>query len=43
MADRPSMALLVWVMLLASTAIAIALLLARRAHWLRVLVFWTGH
>lgn len=37
-ADRPSMAVLVWVMLLAGAATAIALLLAWRAHWLRVLV-----
>ena len=39
--DRPSMASLVWVMLLAVAATSIALLLARRAHWLRPLVFWT--
>lgn len=38
-ADRPSMAVLVWVMLLASAAATIALLLAWRAHWLLVLVF----
>lgn len=38
MADRPSMASLVWVMLLACAALSIALLLAWRAHWLRVLV-----
>lgn len=38
-ADRPSMASLVSVMLLAGAATAIALLLAWRAHWLRVLVF----
>lgn len=38
-ADRPSMASLVWVMLLAGAAAAIALLLAWRAHWLRPLVF----
>ncbi|THF60157.1 DUF3325 domain-containing protein [Pseudothauera rhizosphaerae] len=37
-ADRPSMASLVWVMLLAGAATSIALLLAWRAHWLRVLV-----
>lgn len=38
-ADRPSMASLVWVMLLTGAALSIALLLAWRAHWLRVLVF----
>ncbi|MBS3936887.1 MAG: DUF3325 family protein [Sulfuritalea sp.] len=41
-ADRPSMAVLVWVMLLAGAATAIALLLAWRAHWLRVLVLRGG-
>lgn len=40
-ADRPSMASLVWIMLLAVAATSIALLLAKRAHWLRPLVFWT--
>lgn len=40
-ADRPSMASLVWVMLLAVAAGLVALLLAWRAHWLRPLVFWT--
>jgi len=39
-ADRPSMAVLVWVMLLAGAATSIALLLAWRAYWLRPLVFW---
>lgn len=38
-ADRPSMASLVWVMLVAGAAASIALLLAWRAHWLRPLVF----
>lgn len=38
-ADRPSMASLVWVMLLTGAAMSVALLLAWRAHWLRVLVF----
>lgn len=33
-ADRPSMAVLVWVMLLAGSALAVALLLARRPRWL---------
>ncbi|MBK7463624.1 MAG: DUF3325 domain-containing protein [Betaproteobacteria bacterium] len=41
-ADRPSMAVLVWVMLLAGAATTIALLLAWRAHWLRVLVLRFG-
>jgi len=41
-ADRPSMAVLVWVMLLAGTATLIAMLLAWRAHWLRVLVLRFG-
>lgn len=36
-ADRPSMAVLVWVMLLAGSAIAVALLLARRPGLLRVM------
>lgn len=39
-ADRPSMAVLLWVMLLAGAAASIALLLAWRAHWLRPLAFW---
>ncbi|HEX6734031.1 MAG TPA: DUF3325 domain-containing protein [Azonexus sp.] len=42
-ADRPSMAVLVWVMLLAGAATAIALLLAWRAHWLRILAFRPGN
>lgn len=37
-ADRPSMAALVWVMLLAASATLITQLLAWRALWLRVLV-----
>lgn len=37
MADRPSMAVLVWVMLLAGSAAAVAMALARKPHWLRVL------
>lgn len=41
-ADRPSMAVLVWVMLLAGAATTIALLLAWRAHWLRLLVLRFG-
>lgn len=36
-ADHPTMAVLVWAMLLAAAALAIALLLAHRPHWLRVL------
>lgn len=39
-ADRPSMASLVWVMLQAGAAMAIAQVLAWRAHWLRLLVCW---
>lgn len=35
LADRPSMAVLVWVMLLAGSAVAVAVLLGLRAHWLR--------
>lgn len=35
MADRPSMAALVWIMLLAGSAVAVAMVLSRRAHWLR--------
>lgn len=34
-ADRPSMAALVWIMLLAGSAVAVAMVLSRRAHWLR--------
>ncbi len=41
-ADRPSMAVLVWVMLLAGAATGVALLLAWRAHWLRLLVLRSG-
>jgi hypothetical protein len=37
LADRPSMAALVWVMLLAFAAASVAMLLAWRARWLRVL------
>ncbi len=37
MADRPSMAVLVWVMLLAGNATAVALLLSWRPGWLRPL------
>lgn len=37
MADRPSMAVLVWVMLLAGSAAAIAMTLARRPQVLRAL------
>ena len=40
MADRPSMAVLVWVMLLAGSAAAIAMALARRPMWLAPLVAW---
>ena len=36
-ADRPSMAVLVWVMLLAGSAVTVAMVLSRRAGWLRVL------
>ncbi|MCU0956498.1 MAG: DUF3325 domain-containing protein [Hydrogenophaga sp.] len=38
-ADRPSMAVLVWVMLLAGSAFGVAMLLSRRAHWLAP---WAG-
>lgn len=34
-ADRPSMAVLVWVMLLAGSALSVAMLLAYRPRWLR--------
>lgn len=40
MADRPSMAVLVWVMLLAGAAVSVALILAWRARSLRVLWPW---
>jgi len=39
-ADRPSMAVLVWIMLLAASATLMTQLLAWRALWLRMLVFW---
>ncbi|GAA5232543.1 DUF3325 domain-containing protein [Verticiella sediminum] len=41
MADAPSMAVLVWVMLLAGAATSIALMLAWRAPALRLLWPWT--
>jgi hypothetical protein len=34
-ADHPSMAALVWLMLLAASAVAVAMTLASRPHWLR--------
>lgn len=34
-ADRPSMAALVWIMLLAGSAVGVGQLLAWRTHWLR--------
>ncbi len=37
MADRPSMAVLVWIMLLAGSATAVALVLSWRPRWLRPL------
>lgn len=37
-ADRPSMAVLVWFMLQAAAITSVALLLAWRAHWLKILV-----
>lgn len=37
MADRPSMAALVWIMLMAGSAVAVALTLSWRPHWLRAL------
>ena len=40
LADRPSMAVLVWVMLLAGAAPLIGLTLAWRPHWLRILWPW---
>ena len=40
MADHVSMAVLVWVMMLASAALLIAFTLTWRASWLRVLVPW---
>ncbi len=45
LADRPSMAVLVWVMLLAGAAPLIGLTLAWRPHWLRILWPWgqTSH
>ncbi|WP_028918946.1 DUF3325 family protein [Pseudoxanthomonas suwonensis] len=40
LADHPTMAVLVWVMALAVGALAVALLLAWRARWLRALAPW---
>lgn len=37
MADRPSMAALVWIMLMADSAVAVALTLSWRPRWLRAL------
>ncbi|MDP2020346.1 MAG: DUF3325 domain-containing protein [Hydrogenophaga sp.] len=37
MADRPSMAALVWIMLMAGSAAAVALTLSWRPRWLRAL------
>jgi hypothetical protein len=37
MADRPSMAALVWIMLMAGSAVAVALTLSWRSRWLRAL------
>lgn len=34
-ADHPSMAALVWLMLLAASAVGVAMALSSRAHWLR--------
>ncbi len=39
-ADHPSMAVLVWVMAMAGAALTVALILAWRPHWLRVLAPW---
>lgn len=36
-ADRPSMAVLVWIMLLAGSAIAVAMTLSWRPRWLRAM------
>jgi len=37
-ADRPSMAVLVWVLLLAGAAFTVAMVLSRRPRWLAILV-----
>lgn len=39
-ADRPSMAVLVWVMTLTASAVAVALALASRPRWLALLAPW---
>jgi len=39
-ADHPSMAVLVWIMTLAATALSVALMLAWRPRLLAGLVFW---
>jgi hypothetical protein len=38
-ADRPSMAVLVWIMLLTCSAVAVALVLSWRPIWLRIVYF----
>lgn len=38
LADHPSIAVLVWVMMLAGCALSVALLLAWRPHWLSLMV-----
>lgn len=42
LADHASMAVLVWVMALAAGALAIALMLAWRPRWLRILAWAAG-
>lgn len=37
LADRPSMAVLVWVLLMAGSAVSVAMVLARRPRWLALL------
>jgi hypothetical protein len=39
-ADHPTMASLVWIMTSSASAVAVALTLAYRPHWLRCLVVW---
>lgn len=42
MADHASMAVLVWVMTLAGSALLVAFVLSWRARWLRALAPWIG-
>jgi hypothetical protein len=42
-ADHPTMAVLVWIMLIAASALVVAFTLAWRAQWLTFLIAWEQH